>query len=72
VWDDTVAADPTTQIAWEIEPMGEVCCLTVVHRGFEHDNATYEQVKGGMPIILSGLKTLLETGAPLKMAPVDA
>jgi hypothetical protein len=39
--------------------------VTVVHDGFEGTTATSEQVAGGMPYILSGLKTLLETGEPL-------
>ena len=68
VWDPDVAADPPSRITWEIEPMGPVCRLTVVHDGFEGRTATYEQVGGGMPLILSGLKTLLETGAPLMPA----
>jgi hypothetical protein len=42
-----------------------VCKLTVVHDGFESRTATFDQVVGGMPFILSGLKTLLETGEPL-------
>ena len=33
---------------------------------------TYEQIGGGMPLILSGLKTLLETGKPLMGEPVPA
>ena len=39
--------------------------LTVVHDGFAGETATSKQVGGGIPFILSGLKTLLETGEPL-------
>jgi uncharacterized protein YndB with AHSA1/START domain len=66
-WDEQVAADPPSRIAWEIEPAGEgLSKLTVVHDGFESRTHTFEQIAGGMPFILSGLKTLLETGEPLQ------
>ncbi|HEY7522405.1 MAG TPA: SRPBCC domain-containing protein [Candidatus Limnocylindrales bacterium] len=65
-WDEDVAADAPTRISWEIEEAGPgMCRLTVVHDGFASRTATYESVVGGMPYILSGLKTLLETGSPL-------
>ena len=65
-WDEDVAADAPTRLSWEIEEAGPgVCKLTVVHDGFAARTATYNQVQGGMPYILSGLKTLLETGKPL-------
>ncbi len=72
-WDDDVAGDPPSRITWEIEPAGEaVCKLTVLYDGFDAETATYRQVGGGMPLILSGLKTLLETGEPLMAARVEA
>ena len=40
--------------------------LTVVHDGFEPGSAMLESVSGGWPIILSTLKTLLETGETLQ------
>jgi uncharacterized protein YndB with AHSA1/START domain/DNA-binding transcriptional ArsR family regulator len=65
-WDDDVAPDPPSRITWEIEPAGDgLSKLTVVHDGFASETHTYGQVIGGMPFILSGLKTLLETGRPL-------
>ena len=65
-WDDEVTPDLPSRIAWEIEPAGtELSKLTVIHDGFADENATYQQISGGMPVILSGLKTLLETGQPL-------
>jgi uncharacterized protein YndB with AHSA1/START domain len=66
VWDDEVAADPASRITWEIEDAGPgLVKLTVIHDGFGSRNATYLQVPGGMPFVLSGLKTLLETGEPM-------
>jgi uncharacterized protein YndB with AHSA1/START domain/DNA-binding transcriptional ArsR family regulator len=65
-WDEDVAADAPTRLSWEIDEAGPgMCKLTVVHDGFASRSATYESVSGGMPYILSGLKTLLETGQPL-------
>ncbi len=68
-WDELVTPDPASRITWEIESVGdELCKLTVVHDGFDDENtATFGQIAGGMPLILSGLKTLLETGTPLPM-----
>ena len=44
------------------------CKLTVTHDGLPAETETYRQIAGGMPYILSGLKTLLETGTPLAAA----
>ena len=68
-WDEEVAADEPTRLTWEIEPAGPgVTKLTVVHEGFDGETATYREISGGWPLILSGLKTLLETGRPLMPA----
>ena len=65
-WDDDVRPDPPSRITWILEEAGlGVSKLTVVHDGFEAETATFTQIAGGMPFILSGLKTLLETGEPL-------
>jgi uncharacterized protein YndB with AHSA1/START domain len=65
-WDADVN-DPPTRVAWEITPMGESCRLSVTHDGFTEENATFAQTKGGWPMILSGLKTLVETGSKLEI-----
>jgi hypothetical protein len=53
-------------VSWEIEPQdGGYCSLTVVHDQLEGAPKTAESVSGGWMLILSGLKTLLETGKPL-------
>ena len=60
LWSDEVKAQGTTRVTWEIEPVGDSCRLTVVHDQLPEDaNA---ELYGGWPMILSGLKTLLETG----------
>ena len=45
--------------------MGDVVKLAVTHEGFESETETYNMVQRGWPPILSGLKTLLETGRAL-------
>jgi hypothetical protein len=50
-------------VTWEIEPVGSSCCLRVTHDQLG-ENANSE-LFGGWPMILSGLKTLLETGEDL-------
>jgi uncharacterized protein YndB with AHSA1/START domain len=60
--------DPPSTVTWEITPMGsETCLLSVTHGGFPSENASYNSVKDGWPIILSGLKTLVETGEKLRI-----
>jgi uncharacterized protein YndB with AHSA1/START domain len=63
LWSDDVKAEGTSRVTWEIEPIGDSCRLTVTHDQLRED--ANEEVYGGWPQILSGLKTLLETGQPL-------
>ncbi len=60
LWGDDVRREGTSRVTWEIEPVGDSCRLTVTHDQLP-ENAN-EQIYGGWPMILSGLKTLLETG----------
>ncbi len=64
-WDENLAGDRTSRVTWEIEQQGPMCLLTVVHDQWTSSEGMYEQAAGGWPLILSGLKTLLETGEPL-------
>jgi len=60
LWSEEVKAEGETRVTWEIEPVGDSCRLTVTHDRLQ-ENAN-EQLYGGWPMILSGLKTWLETG----------
>ncbi len=63
VWGEDVQREGTTRVTWEIEPVGDSCHLTVTHDQLREDaNA---QIFGGWPMILSGLKTWIETGETL-------
>ena len=63
LWDDDVAAEGSSRVTWTIEPVGDSCRLDLVHD--ELREGANEQLYGGWPMILSGLKTWLETGAVL-------
>ena len=63
LWGDGVKAEATSRVTWEIEAVGDSCRLTVVHD--ELRGGASDELYGGWPMILSGLKTLLETGQTL-------
>ena len=66
LYDEETAAEEHSRVTWEIEPGdGGVSKLTVVHDRLEGAPKTAANVAGGWMYILSGLKTLLETGEPL-------
>ncbi len=60
LWGDDVKSEGTSRVTWEIEPVGDSCRLTVTHDQLRE--GANEQLYGGWPMILSGLKTWLETG----------
>jgi uncharacterized protein YndB with AHSA1/START domain len=60
LWGEDVKAEGTSRITWEIEPVGDSCRLTVTHDQLRE--GANDQLYGGWPMILSGLKTWLETG----------
>jgi uncharacterized protein YndB with AHSA1/START domain len=69
LYDPELAGEEPSRVTWEIEPEdGGYCKLTLVHDRLEHAPKTAESVAGGWMLVLSGLKTLLETGEPLVSA----
>jgi len=67
LYDEEMAAEDTSRVTWEIAPQDDgTCLLTVVHDRLEGAPKTASSVGGaGWMRVLSGLKTLLETGEPL-------
>ena len=59
LWSDDVKGEGTSRVTWEIEPVGDSCRLTVTHDQLRE--GANDQLYGGWPMILSGLKTWLET-----------
>jgi uncharacterized protein YndB with AHSA1/START domain len=60
LWSDDVQSEGTSRVTWDIEPVGDSCRLTVTHDQLRE--GANNELYGGWPMILSGLKTLLETG----------
>lgn len=60
------STSPETLATYEVEPLGDaMCALHLTHSGFKQEDQTFADITGGWPVILSSLKTLLETGHPL-------
>jgi len=63
LWSEDAEREGTSRVTWEIEPVGDSCRLTVTHDQLRDDAPA--ELYGGWPMILSGLKTWLETGQTL-------
>jgi uncharacterized protein YndB with AHSA1/START domain len=63
LWSDDVKREGTSRVTWEIQPVADSCRLVVTHD--ELRDGAHDELYGGWPMILSGLKTLLETGESL-------
>lgn len=59
------AAEPRTHVTFDIEPTTSAVKLTVTHGGFEPGSEILKSISNGWPVIISSLKTLLESGEPL-------
>ncbi len=67
-WDEATAADRASRVRYELAAAGpSTTHLKVIHDDFDEESATYQGSVQGWPVMLSGLKTLLETGKPLSM-----
>ncbi len=71
LYDPLLVDEPSSRVTWEIEPHeGGFCLLTVIHDQLENSPGTAANVAGtGWMMVLSGLKTVLETGAGLVADP---
>jgi uncharacterized protein YndB with AHSA1/START domain/DNA-binding transcriptional ArsR family regulator len=63
LWSEEVKAEGFSRVTWEIEQVADSCRVTVTHDQLGED--ANSELYGGWPMILSGLKTLLETGETL-------
>jgi uncharacterized protein YndB with AHSA1/START domain/DNA-binding transcriptional ArsR family regulator len=57
---EAAKAEPTSRVTWEIEPVGDSCRLVLTHDQLREGGT--DEIWGGWPMILSGLKTWLESG----------
>jgi uncharacterized protein YndB with AHSA1/START domain len=60
--------EPATKVVFTLEPYGNIVKLTVTHEGFMEGSKLLGAVSNGWPAILSGLKSLLETGKVLAVS----
>jgi uncharacterized protein YndB with AHSA1/START domain/DNA-binding transcriptional ArsR family regulator len=60
LWGPAAEQSGTSRVTWEIEQIGDSCRLTLIHDQLSEDAPS--EIYGGWPMILSGLKTWLETG----------
>src|ERR1700674_3679025 len=60
LWGEDVKGEGTSRVTGEIEPIGDSCRLTVIHDQLRE--GANNQLYGGWPMVLSGIKTLLESG----------
>jgi len=63
LWSDKVKREGASRVTWEIEQLADSCHLTVTHD--ELREGASAEIYGGWPMVLSGLKTWLETGTVL-------
>lgn len=65
-WDPATANDRASRVTLELAAAGaEATKLRVIHDDFDGETATYKGSVAGWPLMLSLLKTLLESGRPL-------
>ena len=64
-----LAEEKPSREAWELTGMGEMCKLVVIHDQLSPNGPTYKDMVAGLPLIVSSLKSLLETGKALPMQP---
>ncbi len=72
--DPVTAAEAPSTVTWEIAAVADTdtCRVTLVHEDFGGLSKTWARTRHGWPQVLSGLKSLLETGSVLPLAPADA
>jgi uncharacterized protein YndB with AHSA1/START domain len=66
-WGDSVAKDRASRVTYELTAAGPSSTkVRVVHDDFDGPTATYKESTASWPVLMSSLKTLLETGKPLE------
>jgi uncharacterized protein YndB with AHSA1/START domain len=59
-------AEGVSRCTWELEPAGDMVKLTITHESDKTGSKLIQSVSTGWPVILSSLKSLLETGDALE------
>ena len=66
---DPSCAGEVSEVEWKLEARGEATRLLVTHRLDRAPNTAKNVGSEGWSVVLSGMKTLIETGKPLVLAP---
>ena len=64
-WADPADKADESQVTFEIESLGDMVRLNVVHGNFKPASTMQGKVSMGWPLVLSNMKTFLEGGKPL-------
>jgi uncharacterized protein YndB with AHSA1/START domain len=62
----------TSRVTFDLEPRGKIVKLTVTHDELDERGVTLRNISFGWPVVLAGLKSLLETGHALDIDPPSA
>lgn len=65
---ESMAAEPRSTATFTLEPIDDGTRLTVLHEGFAPGGAVLSSISGGWPVVISSLKTMLETGDVVEFA----
>lgn len=65
---DITSEDEVTTVVFELQEMGPTTKVTILH-DMDAESAKFNQAAAGWTFILCGLKTYLETGAPMPSIP---
>jgi len=61
-----MAGEPPSRVVFDIEQQKDQVKLTIVHDGFAAGSKVFEAISRGWPLVLSSLKSYLETGKVLQ------
>ena len=64
-WADPDQLKDKSRVTFEIEPIEDMVCLTVTHDNFKTGSDMASKVSKGWPLVLSSMKSFLETGKGL-------
>jgi uncharacterized protein YndB with AHSA1/START domain len=68
-WDAAVDKDPPSRVTYDLESTSpNTTCLRLTHDQFDGETATYASSVSSWPLMLSSLKTLVESGKALPMS----
>jgi uncharacterized protein YndB with AHSA1/START domain len=69
VLNEEARKEPPTKVVFNLERHGDLVKLILTHEGFAPGSKLLDGISRGWPAILSGLKSLLESGTPLTIPP---